>query len=297
MRFWKGFWGNENFLLGNLPSNLLLDKFFAIFKEIFKMKKMFLLFAILISTYNFACSCSNWGKPFDAYSSSELVADVTFTKVYPDLENKKSKYINVDLKYNEIFKGKVVKTIQVYGAIFEGNKIYGSFTSCSLGAKVGQRMIIFMNKNEKGNLTLHYCDPKINYGKENRTQIVFEKSKDILRLIKAKNLITNTKHFYANFGFSDETQKDDFESVKGLTVKNKFAVFEIILNSDGTFKNVMQLQAFESDKDEEIFQIIKKAKIMITPNYNFTEDEKFTLIMFFYPKEKNNLSFVSQIFL
>ena len=261
------------------------------------MKKLILLFTILISTYNFACSCAYFGTPFDSFSSADLVADVTFTKVYPDLKNKNSPYINVDLNFNEIFKGKAIKTIKVYGAIFEGKKMYGSFTSCSLGAKVGQRMIVFMTKDKDGLFVLHFCDHKIKEEKKLASGISFNESKNILKLLKAKQLVTNSKHLYADFGFNNETEKDDFEKIKGLNAKNRFAIFEIVLNSDGTFKNVSTMQNFNSDKDEEILSIIKKAKIKTTPNYNFSEDEKFTLIMFSYPKEKNNPSFISQYFL
>jgi hypothetical protein len=38
------------------------------------MKKFVLLFAIVFSVNVFACECGNWGKQFDSYSSTELVA-------------------------------------------------------------------------------------------------------------------------------------------------------------------------------------------------------------------------------
>ena len=47
------------------------------------MKKFVLLFAVVFSVNVFACVCGNWGKQFDSYSSTELVADITITKVYP----------------------------------------------------------------------------------------------------------------------------------------------------------------------------------------------------------------------
>jgi hypothetical protein len=260
------------------------------------MKKRFLLYLFFVSTYTFACSCAKFGTPFHLYSSSELVADVTFTKVYPDLENKNSPYINVDLKFNEIFKGKRIKNIKVYGAIFEGEKIYGSFTSCSLGAKVGQRMIVFMKKNEEGLFVLHYCDHKI-YEENRFSGISFNESKNILRLIKTKDLPANNKYSFVNFGFDNDTNKDDFEKVKGLKAKNRFAIFEITLNTDGSFKEVNQIQKFESEKDDVIFEIVKNGKINVKSVSNISDGEKFTLIMFSYPKEKNNMSFISQYFL
>lgn len=257
------------------------------------MKKLALFFAIIFSVNVFACECGNWGKQFDSYSSSELVADVTITKVYPILKGEYSnKYFKIDLKYNEVYKGVPIKTIYVYGALHINNKFYGSWTSCSMGAKVGQRLIIFENKDEKGNWVLGYCSHKI-YSDDKK----FSESKTLLKFIKENNITTNHKYHYINFGFDKNTGKDDFEIVKGLHVKNKFAVFEISLNTDGTFKKVEQIQNFGSDKDDLILEIIKKAKVYITPNSNIHDGEKFTLFMFYYPKEKNNLSFISQNFL
>lgn len=260
------------------------------------MKKLFLLFVFFISTYSLACSCMNFGTPFHAYSSSELVADVTFTKVYPDLKNKNSPYINVDLKYNEVFKGNAIKTIKVYGAIFEGKKIYGSWTSCSLGAKEGQRMIVFMKQDKDGLFVLHYCSHKI-YEQSRASGIGFNDSKNILRKLKSNGLFINSKYSSVDFGFDQETEKNDFEKVKGLSAKNRFAIFEITLNIDGSFKDVSTIQNFDSDKDDNILSIIKNGKVWIAPDSKILEDEKFNLILFFYPKEKNNLSFVSQYFL
>ena len=80
-------------------------------------------------------------------------------------------------------------------------------------------------------------------------------------------------------------------------VKNKFAAFEITLTTDGTFKKVEPIQNFGSDKDDLILEIIKKSKIYVTPNSQIVDGEKFTLFMFYYPKEKHNLSFISQNFL
>ncbi len=126
------------------------------------MRNFLLLFAILFSVNVFACECGNWGKQFDSYSSTELVADVTITRVYPILKGKYSdKYFKIDLKYNELYKGTPIKTMYVYGALHINNKIYGSWTSCSMGAKVGERLIIFESKDKEGNYVLHYCDHKI----------------------------------------------------------------------------------------------------------------------------------------
>ena len=82
-----------------------------------------------------------------------------------------------------------------------------------------------------------------------------------------------------------------------LVSRIMFAAFEITLTADGTFKNVEPIQNFGSDKDDLILEIIKKSKIYVNPNSNISDGEKFTLFMFYYPQDKNNLSFISQNFL
>ena len=157
-------------------------------------------------------------------------------------------------------------------------------------------MIVFMKKNEEGLFVLHYCDHKI-YEENRFSGISFNESKNILRLIKTKDLPANNKYSFVNFGFDNDTNKDDFEKVKGLKAKNRFAIFEITLNTDGSFKEVNQIQKFESEKDDVIFEIVKNGKINVKSVSNISDGEKFTLIMFSYPKEKNNMSFISQYFL
>ena len=180
----------------------------------------------------------------------------------------------------------------VYGNLHINNRIYGSWTSCSMGAKIGERLIIFESKDKEGNYVLHYCDHKI-YSNHKK----FTESKSLLKFIKEKQIKTNIKYHYVNFGFDKNTGKDKFELIKGLNGTNKFAAFEITLDTDGTFKTVEPIQNFGSDKDDLILEIIKKSKIYVTPNSQIVDGEKFTLIMFYYPKEKNNLSFISQNFL
>ena len=227
------------------------------------MKKFVLLFAVVFSVNVFACVCGNWGKQFDSYSSTELVADVTITRVYPVLKGKYSdKYFKIDLKYNELYKGTPIKTMYVYGALHINNKIYGSWTSCSMGAKVGERLIIFESKDKEGNYVLHYCDHKI-YSNHKK----FTESKSLLKFIKEKQIKTNIKYHYVNFGFDKNTGKDNFEIIKGLNAKNKFAAFEITLDTDGTFKNVEPIQNFGSDKDDLILEIIKKSLVSDKNNF------------------------------
>lgn len=264
------------------------------------MNKIIFLLLLFFQTSMFACSCMNFGNQFDSFSNSDLVADVTVEKVYPAEKKFEKQYYKVDLRYNKIFKGTATKTIYVNGSITVGGKRYGSWTSCSLYLETGQRFIIFESKDKQGRYIIHYCSQRIKYEPNNlRKNFSYKNTLEILDFISNQDVSSNVSHYYVDFNFDSDTQTSSLDEVKGLKVKNNFAVFEITLNKDGSFKIVKNLQNFNSNKDQQIDEIVRKSSIKLNPSNKdkITDGERFLLLLFYYPSEKNNKSFVSQFFL
>lgn len=264
------------------------------------MKKIVAFFIFLFCSVTvYACSCLSFGIPFNQYSSSDLVADVTITKVYPAEKKFEKQYYKVDLRYNKIFKGSPVKSMYVYGNTIINGKMHGSFTSCSLGFTVGQKLIIFENKDVGGNYMMHYCETRIKNEDSYKKSFGYHDSTEILRSISSYNITTNFKNFYIDFNFDVEKRTSDLDTLKGLVVKNKFAAYEITINKDGRIEEVKTLQSFLSDKDDEILDIIRKKKVTINPENagKISNGEKFLFLLFYYPAGKNHKSFISQNYL
>ncbi|MCU7617706.1 hypothetical protein NZ698_10895 [Chryseobacterium sp. PBS4-4] len=256
------------------------------------MKKLFALICIVIFQIGYSCSCESSTNIFNEYSSSDLVADITVTNVRfsPEKELQQAYYV-IDVKYNKLYKGKQIGSFHVYGKTIINGKQNGIGTSCSLSLSKGDRMILFY-KNDEIN-SIHFCTPKIREKITSR----FTESKKILEKISKTSIKTNYKNFIIDTKYDSETGKNTLSHFDGINAKNSFALFEVTMNTNGTFKTVDYLQKFNSQFDEEILEYLQKSNLLKEENFEISQDEKFILAMHYYKSEKKNKSFISFYFL
>lgn len=256
------------------------------------MKKYILLLLLFTYAFGYSCVCSYLPNIFNTYSKSDLVADITIINIHPAKNKSLSKkFYMVDVKYNTIYKGKKVDSFYVSGSKQIGEKYYGEMSSCSLGLKIGDRLIIFHTYGKVQ--TLHYCTPRI----DEKYQEKFLESKKILQSLLHSSIKTNYKNFVVDTKFNSETGKDALNQFDGIKPKNSFALLEITLNKDGTFKNVGYIKKLDSQYDQEILDYFKSSKLLHQDKFKFCEDEKFILPVHYYKQENSNKSFISTVFL
>lgn len=240
----------------------------------------------------YSCSCIGSSNIFNQYSSSDLVADITVINVRfsPKKELQQAYYV-VDVKYNKVYKGNQISSFHVYGKTIINGKQNGIGTSCSLSLLKNDRMILFYEKDKIN--SIHLCTPKI----REKTNFHFNESKKILDKISQTSTVTNYQNFIIDTKFDNSTGLSDLNQFDGIRAKNTFALVEITLNEDGTFKNVNYLQNFDSEFDNEILAYLKKTRLLNTRILKVTDNEKFVISMHYYKAEKNRRSFVSFYFL
>ena len=125
---------------------------------------------------------------------------------------------------------------------------------------------------------------------------LFTESKKILEKISKTSTKTNYKNFIIDTEFNPETGKSALNHFDGIKAKNSFALLEITMNANGTFKNVEYLQKFESQFDQEILEYLKKFRLLHEEKFEVIDNEKFIITMHYYKPEKNNKSFISFYF-
>lgn len=249
----------------------------------FNLKKYVFLMLLVFYSNGYCCECSPISNIFNLYSKSDLVADITITNVHSSQDKSLAKkYYMVDVKYNAIYKGKKIDSFYVSGNKLIGGKYFGEMTSCSLNLEKGDRLIIFYNSNKIH--LLHYCTPKI-IG--NKTKLL--ESKYILVNLSHQSIQTNYKNFIIDTQFNSKTGKTDLNKFDGIKAKNNFALLEITLNGDGSFKNVEYLKKMDSSYDQEILDYFKSSKLLYKEKFQFSEGEKFILPIH-YLKDKNKTS-------
>ena len=255
------------------------------------MKKLFIFICLVIFQLGYSCSCVGQANIFNEYSSSDMVADITVTNVRlsPEKELQKAYYV-IDVKYNKLYKGQKIDNFNVYGKTIINGKQNGIGTSCSLSLLKGDRMILFYDKDKIN--SIHFCTPKI----REKITTRFNESKKILEKISKTSTKTNYKNFIIDTKDNTDTGKNALSQFDGIHAKNSFALFEITMNSDGTFKTVEYLQKFNSQFDDEILEYLKNSSLLEEDNFEKSEDEKFIITMHYYKPEKNNKSFISFYF-
>lgn len=255
------------------------------FKINVNMKRCILFVVLFIYTFGYSCECSYTPNIFNTYSKADLVADVTITNVRPsDDKNLSTKYYIVDVIYNTIYKGKKIGSFYVYGSKKIGEKYYGSMTSCSLGLAKGDRLIIFHSLGKIQ--ALHYCTPTIH----EKYRIKFLESKKILKELSNSSTPTNSKNFIVDMKFDSKTGKNELNQFNGIKSKNSFALVEVTLNKDGSFKKVEYIKKFDSQYDEAILEYFRSSKLLHQEKFQFSEDEKFILPIHYIKDEKNKSS-------
>lgn len=252
-----------------------------------KSKKLALIIALLLYSNLYCCVCSPILNIFNIYSKSELVADITVTKVRPsDDKSLVNKFYMVDVIYNTLYKGKKITSFYVSGTKLINNKYYGAMNSCSIGLEKGDRLIIFHN-SENFEL-LNYCTPRISCNDKTK----FYDSKKILENLSKQVADTNYKNFIIDTKFNSKTGSSDLDKFDGISAKNHFALLEIILNKDGSFKDATYITKFDSQFDQEILNYIKDSRILFKEKFQYSEGEKFILPIHLIKKD-NNIKSVS----
>lgn len=263
------------------------------------MKKIIFLLVFSFSIGIYACDCNPMAIT-EKFTQSDFVANVTITKIYPNQKNVKG--YKADIKINQLYKGKNLKSIYVYG--LSNNRIGGS--SCDIYIPAETKLIAYAKINKDGNYGIGMCSGimYIDYSPIYRKRTLkskkeFEKQNreiEILNVLKKQENL-----FTSKISFREKTKSyKDLEQFKGIELDKKYAIYEITFNSDLTIKDVSIISGFRNAIDKKLIQIIKKTQ---WSSFNkgvkdkVPDNSKLLIGYYYYKKEKGNPSFLSRWYL
>lgn len=250
------------------------------------MKKIIQIILLLFSGAVFACTC-NPPKVTEKYIESEFVAKAKIIKNYKN-ESSKELY-RADILISELFKGESLKSIYVSG---RSDRKIGS--SCSIFIPENTELIIYARKDKDGKYIIGMCSGLLYINKSNQKKQ--KRELEILKMFKSKNIVFTDKIIYREKSNIDA----DLQQFKGIELNKEYGMYEIIFNADLTIKTVSEISGFGNKIDQKLIEIIKKSEWSSFNNSikdKVPDDSKVIIGIYFYPKEKNNLSFLSQIYL
>lgn len=250
------------------------------------MKKIIQIILLLFSGTVFACTCDP-PKVTEKYIESEFVAKAKIIKNYKN-ESSKELY-RADILISELFKGESLKSIYVSGRS-DGNM----GNSCSIFIPENTELIIYARKDKDGKYIIGMCSGLLYINKSNQKKQ--KRELEILKMFKSKNIVFTDKINYR------ETSDiyTDLQQFKGIELNKEYGIYEIIFGEDLTIKNVNEISGFGNQIDQKLIEIIKKSQWSSFNNdikNKVPDNSKLIIGIYFYPKEKNYMSFISQFYL
>lgn len=253
------------------------------------IKKLLLCVLMLIAKETFSCDCVITPL-LEKYSSSDFIATIKILKVIKDENNKD--YHDIEFELINLYKGASVNKLKIESVLN---------SSCSFLPSENTTWLIFASKDHKGFLSSGACsgseqiDREFDLVKYPNLDVKYKKSIDlkleVLEFIKSNKLADNNKFrlIPINHGLC-------LDGLKGFSEKDKFAVYELIVNRNLSIKKIRILKGF-TNKD-----LSKKLTVCLRDNTKITaknvdvipEKAKIIVIYFYYSTDKGHPSFVSK---
>lgn len=253
------------------------------------MKKTILLcFLILTAKFTFSCECVSTPL-LEKYQRSDFVAKIKILKVKQD-DNHKD-YHDIDFELINLFKGRSINKLKIESLLN---------TSCSFLPSENSTWLIFASRDQNGYISAGACsgseqiDQAFDLVMYPNLDVKYKKSIDlkleVLDYLKSKKITFDNK-----FKLTPTNFRPCLDDLKGYEEKNRFAVYQVIVNSDLSIKKIKVLKRFKNN------DLSKKLTVCLRENMKISaqnmkvipEKAKMTIIYFYYSSEKNNQSFIS----
>ena len=250
------------------------------------MKKILQITIFLFSIGVFACTCDD-PKITEKFIESDFVAKAKIIKNYKN-ESSRELY-KADIIISELYKGEKLKSIYV-----AGRSDGGIGSSCAIFIPENTELIVYAQKNKDGKYSVGMCSGLLYLNKRNLKRQ--KRELEILKMFKSKNINFTDKINYRE----KATLHKKLEQFKGIELYKSYGIYEITFAQDLTIKNVTEISGFKNSIDEKLIEIIKTTEWTSFDKGvkdKVPENSKLLIGIYFYSKEKENPSFLSQYYL
>ncbi len=236
-----------------------------------------------------ACKCARVGLA-DAFKQSEFVATAKVMSI--TLNKESEQYHNIEVELINVYKGENITKLKIYSA---------QRSSCAFYTEENSIWLIFANKKD-GILTFGYCsasvqiDRQFNLIEYPKLDVKYKSSID-LKLSVLDWLKRSEISLKDEFTLEVVRATDCYQLLKGFDGKKKdFAVVSFEINRDLSVGQIKLVKKFDNKKLSRAFLRCAKGDIKVSHQTLQTLPNKTTLyaIYYFYPREANDKSFVTQ---
>jgi len=223
----------------------------------------------------------------EKYTQSDFVARITITRTFPNQGSEQHYKSNIVI--HQLFKGEPVKSISVYGR--SDGKLRLS-TSCDVFFEKGTEMVVYARKIDKGRYIFDSCSGFMIMTSPRRKNV--DRELEMLNFLLKRRIAPNGKiHFGVDLS-------DKLGAFKGVSLHQRFAIFEITFTGNLSVDSVRTISGFNSALDSQLIEILKHSR-WVTDRSGFDTNgnevppgSKLFFAFYYYPAEGNEQSFISE---
>ncbi|HIB8179245.1 hypothetical protein EH155_08100 [Elizabethkingia anophelis] len=242
-------------------------------------------------------------NPVDRFNDYDFIANITITDTDIAPKGYDKQYYIANIKINKLYKGKNVKQLFVDGNLWKkiGKKSVrsGSMTSCSFRVTSGENYIVFANL-KTGKYTIGICNP--HYIRKEGYLDEYDRVKETLDFVEKNKISSKLLNDYEVV--KKNRIKGDysrFEQFNNIDAENKFAVFEIENNSQGSITNGKIIKGFGNDYlDSKLLENLMeyyRVKKRSSDEVSVTIEKKIFFLYYYPRKKKSQTSIISDFIL
>ena len=244
------------------------------------MKAKFLLILIFLSVKFSACKCQRDVIAQD-YFDSDVAGIITIESTYGNEER------------NEIMSGvRIYKAKISFDRLYKGNRIeelviFGSTTNARSGGceklvKAGEKYLLLTSKNQNGEYVVSLCSSMYK---------IYDNQNEVKKYSKQFNYLEKNKNLFKGLQFIDyednsegwnnieKTTTNEFKSVFGKQIKNKFGVYKIKIDNEN---NIIEVKSIKKIKlnEKKVLELIKKNIKIYSASYKNSDSEYLLFLDF-----------------
>jgi hypothetical protein len=248
------------------------------------MKKTIVLLISLFAISNaLACSCKSVDF-MQRFQTAKFIAKVKIISVYKDKTD--TDYLTAKIEVIELFKGSKISTIKVRQngcALFvSSNEVWLLFADDNIGKYLGVDECSGCSRIEKIGKNADELDIYFDRFVKRRLAM--------LEYLKV-NKIQNSNPHNLGFGY---ISNDNYKSIKGYSLKQAFAIYEIEVSKNLSVKSITPIVSFDNTElSQKIMKRLKNLRVGKRDVKSIKQPTKLLLAFYYSPAENGKKSVVS----
>lgn len=246
---------------------------------------LFCLIIVLFPAKLLACSCAYEGV-VNNFQQSKFVAKAKIVRVTPDTANQE--YHDAEIEIIKLYKGEQLSKIKIMSSLN---------SSCAFLPDSNTTWIIFANVWQ-GILSFGFCSGSMQIDMKFDSVEYPNAGKNWSNTVKLRESVIA---FLSEHNIPDpnplliRTFNTDIASFKGYKNKNRFAIFQVDVNSDFSIKEIKQLKKFQNRKlNNLVYDSMKKnLKLRGRSEKPIAKSTRLILFCYYYEEQGSFQSFVS----